>query len=119
MISLEELQKAAELLKTAKNLERLDHEKLVLVFREKPRPMIYVRAYPETARNPTPAQIACRLAFAEAARKAKGIKYAGLFVDLPPAAKAVAEALKGRSFGGRRKKPKWLKLLELWLSSSS
>jgi hypothetical protein len=89
----------------------------VLVRRTRPREVLYLRAYPRTAADPTPAQIRARIAFGEAARKAKGIKYRGLPVSLPPAAEFVKRELSGKSFEPKKeKKPKWLELLEKMLS---
>jgi hypothetical protein len=80
------------------------------VVRTKPRRVAFFRAKPVTAYEPTPAQMRARIAFGEAARKARGLK--ALPGQLPPAAMLVKEEMSGRSFGGEPKRPKWLKILE-------
>jgi hypothetical protein len=87
-------------------------ESLVLVVRRRPRPAVYVRAYPRTGRDPTPAQLAARVAFGEAAARAKDVRYAGRGTGLPPAAELVAEALRGLRFEPHElRAPKWAEQL--------
>jgi hypothetical protein len=88
-----------------------DDKPFQLVVRSKPRRVVFFRAKPITAYEPTPAQIRARIAFGEAAKRAKGVKITP--GQLPPAAIVVKEELSGRSFGGELKKPKWLRILEL------
>jgi hypothetical protein len=73
--------------------------------------VVFFRAKPATAYEPTPAQMRARIAFGEAARKARGLK--ALPGQLPPAAMLVKEELSGRSFGAAPRRPKWLRILEL------
>jgi len=84
------------------------------VIRTKPRLKVYARAYPVTALAPKDAQVNRRIAFAEAAKKAKGLK--GLAPDgLPWAAHFVKEELSGKTAPKELKyvkKPKWLEELE-------
>ena len=90
-----------------------DDKPIQLVFRTKPRPIIYLRAKPKTAYRPTPAQIRARLRFGELAKKAKGKKFKvnGEFVsDLPPAAEMV-KAMRGERFGETVKPKKWQMIL--------
>jgi len=83
-----------------------------LVVRRKPRLVVYFRLKPRTTYKPTPAQVRTRIAFAMAARKAKGIRYAGRGYGLPPAAELVRREMTGRSFGGKPRRPRWLIVLE-------
>jgi hypothetical protein len=87
-----------------------DDKPFQLVVRTKPRRVVFFRAKPVTAYEPTPAQIRARVAFGEAAKRARGRRIAP--GQLPPAALAVREELSGRSFGRVVKKPKWLRVLE-------
>jgi hypothetical protein len=87
-----------------------DDRPFQLVVRTKPRRVVFFRAKPITAYEPTPAQIRARIAFGEAARRARGMKMVP--GQLPPAAIAVKEAMSGRSFGGEPRRPKWLRVLE-------
>jgi len=84
-----------------------------LVVRRKPNHTVFLRALPCTAYNPTENQIRARIAFAEAAKKAKGVRYKGQIRkgDIPPAARAVREAMKGKKFGRKTKTPKWVEVL--------
>jgi hypothetical protein len=87
-------------------------ESVVVVVRRRPRLCVYIRAYPKTGEDPTPAQLAARLAFAGAAEKARGVKYAGKRGGLPPAAERVAEALEGLSFQPHTARlPQWVERL--------
>jgi hypothetical protein len=88
-----------------------DERPFQLVVRTRPRRVVFFRAKPVTAYEPTPAQLLARIAFGEAARSARGKRM--LPGQLPPAAIAVKEAMSGRSFGGRPRRPKWLRILEL------
>jgi len=92
-----------------------DDKPFQLVVRSKPRRVVFFRAKPITAYEPTPAQIRARIAFGMAARRARGKRI--LPGQLPPAAIAVREEMSGRSFGGEPRKPKWLKILELLAES--
>jgi len=84
-----------------------DEKPIQLVVRRKPRLVAYFRAKPRTAYNPTPAQVASRIAFAEAAKRARGMKLVGL----PPAAVLVRETMRGAYYGGQVREPKWLRIL--------
>jgi hypothetical protein len=85
---------------------------VIITVRRKPRLTIYIRAYPKTGESPTPAQRACRIAFGEAAKRAKGIKYAGKGEGLPPAAEIVAKAMDGLTFEPHKVKvPLWVERL--------
>jgi len=84
-----------------------DEKPFQLVVRRRPRPVVFFRAKPWTAYQPTPAQAATRIAFAEAAKRARGMKLMGL----PPAAVLVRESMKGKYYGGRPREPKWLRIL--------
>jgi len=53
---------------------------------------VYVRKLPKTVYQPTPAQLDCRLRFAEAATKARGKTKTDFF---PPACDDVADAMSG------------------------
>jgi hypothetical protein len=81
----------------------LDDKPIQLVFRQKPRPLIYFRAKPRTAYEPTVNQIKARLRFAELAKKARGKKFTG---ELPPAAEMVKQ-MKGERFGRTERPKKW------------
>jgi hypothetical protein len=82
---------------------------VIITVRKRPRLTIYIRAYPKTGESPTPAQRACRIAFGEAAKRAKGIKYAGRGEGLPPAAEIVATAMSGVTFEPHRiRLPQWI-----------
>ena len=89
---------------------------VVLVHRRRPRDIWYIRAYPESAINPSPAQIDVRIRFGETARRARGIKWRELGVPMPLASLLVASRLKGyRSpYAGRRRVPKWVRMLAEW-----
>jgi hypothetical protein len=89
----------------------LDPRPIQLVVRSKPRTVVFFRAKPRTAYEPTPAQIRARMEFGLAARRARGRRFTGL---LPPAAEEV-RALRGRSFGGRPREPVWLRVLRRWV----
>ena len=69
-----------------------------------------VRAAPSAP--PSDPQRRAREAFAEAAHSAKGRKRES---SQPPAAVSVASALKGRTFGGAAKVPRWRILLMQFL----
>jgi hypothetical protein len=84
-----------------------DEKPFQLVLRRRPRTVVFFRAKPRTAYQPTPAQVASRIAFAEAAKRARGMRLMGL----PPAAILVRESMKGRYYGGRPREPKWLRVL--------
>jgi hypothetical protein len=87
-------------------------EALVLVVRTRPRLTVYLRSYPRTGRNPTPAQLAARIVFGEAAGRARDVRYAGRGEGLPPAAELVAEALRGVRFEPHElRAPKWVEQL--------
>jgi hypothetical protein len=92
-----------------------DEKPFQLVVRGRPRLIAYFRAKPRTAYRPTPAQAASRIAFAEAAKKAKGMKLMGL----PPAAVLVREAMKGAYYGGQVREPKWLRILRRLAETST
>ncbi len=62
----------------------------------------YLRLYPEY--EPTPNQLRARIAFAMAAKKAKGRKKTG---NLPPAAEIVAEEMRNLRFGETPRLKKW------------
>jgi hypothetical protein len=85
----------------------LDEKPFQLVVRRRPRLVAYFRAKPRTAYHPTPAQVASRIAFAEAAKRARGMKLVGL----PPAAVLVRESMRGAYYGGSPREPKWLRIL--------
>lgn len=70
----------------------------------------YIRAMPYTAINPTKNQVRVRIAFGEAARKAKGSRFTG---QLPPSALAVKNEMKGMYYGRTVKYPKWMYVLGL------
>ena len=80
-----------------------DDRPIQLVFRQRPRPLVYLRAKPRTAYDPTIPQIKSRLRFAELAKKAKGKKFTG---ELPPAAEMVRQ-MKGERFGRTERLRKW------------
>jgi len=88
-----------------------DDKPIQLVFRRKPRPLIYFRAKPRTAYDPTVNQIKSRLRFAELARKARGRKFTG---ELPPAAEMVKQ-MKGERFGRAERPRKWEVILAEYL----
>jgi len=92
-----------------------DPRPIQLVVRTKPKLTAFFRRKPITSYVPSEAQIRVRIAFGEAAKKAKGIKYVGLGVK-PPASEYVREALKGRVFSKEYRPPKWLKILEKLVS---
>jgi hypothetical protein len=93
-----------------------DDKPIQLVVRSKPRKVVYLRAKPITAYEPTPAQIRARIVFGEIAKRARGKKIIpGL---MPPAALAVKEEMSGRSFGSTPRKPKWVYILERLASGS-
>ncbi len=86
----------------------------VLVCREKPRRLCYIRDYPETAVNPTYNQIIARIIFGEVGRLAKGIKNWQEKYPIPPAAILVKKAMEGLSIGRTRRLKKWeIKLLRM------
>jgi len=88
-----------------------DDKPIQLVFRQKPRPLIYFRAKPRTAYEPTVNQVKSRLRFAELAKKAKGRKFTG---ELPPAAEMVKQ-MKGERFGRTERPRKWEVILAEYL----
>lgn len=94
-----------------------DH--VVVVRRLKPRPVIYFRAMPRTAREPTENQLRVRTAFAEAARKVRGVRYRERRAGIPPAAEEVARELGGRSFGRTWRPPKWFEVIKELAESRS
>jgi hypothetical protein len=81
----------------------MDDWNLVLVKRRRKKAP-YVRAMPETAREPTPAQVEVRIRFGELAGKARGAKKTG--PDLP-AAEAVRGMKGERSELRRERLRKW------------
>jgi len=86
-----------------------DDEYVVLAYRRRPRPLLYIRAYPRSATDPSPAQARVRELFGEAARKARGARWRGL-LPMPLAAEFVRRELKGvRVSEGRI--PKWVETL--------
>ena len=94
----------------------------VLVHRRRPREIVYVRDYPDTAKHPTPAQRRIRILFGEAARKTRGIRYRGRpdLWPLPPAALAVRRELYGvRILGSGRRVPKWYARLRAMIEALS
>ena len=88
-----------------------DDKPIQLVFRQKPRPITFLRAKPRTAYDPTVNQIRARLRFAELARKARGRKFTG---ELPPAAEMVKQ-MKGERFGRTERPRKWEVILAEYL----
>ncbi|MCD6131263.1 MAG: hypothetical protein J7J61_04065 [Candidatus Hydrothermae bacterium] len=88
-----------------------DDKPIQLVFRQKPRPLVFLRAKPKTAYDPTVNQIRSRLRFAELARKARGRKFTG---ELPPAAEMVKQ-MKGERFGQTERPRKWEVILAEYL----
>jgi hypothetical protein len=85
---------------------------VIIASRKKPVSRIVIRAYPRTGEDPTPAQRACRIAFGLAAKRAKGIKYAGKGEGLPPAAEIVANSMAGLTFEPHKVKvPLWVERL--------
>ena len=88
-----------------------DDKPIQLVFRQKPRPLVFLRAKPKTAYDPTVNQIRSRLRFAELARKARGRKFTG---ELPPAAEMVKQ-MKGERFGRTERPRKWEVILAEYL----
>ena len=88
-----------------------DDKPIQLVFRQKPRPLVFLRAKPKTAYDPTVNQIRSRLRFAELARKARGRKFTG---GLPPAAEMVKQ-MKGERFGRTERVRKWEIILAEYL----
>jgi hypothetical protein len=96
-------------------VERLrleDPRPIQLVVRTKPRTIVFFRAKPKTAYEPTTPQLLARYAFGVATRRARGRKFTG---PLPPAAEEVRRSLKGVSFGGRPREPVWLRILKAWV----
>ena len=88
----------------------------VIVCRNKPRRICYLRDYPETAVNPTENQIIARIIFGEVGRLAKGIRNWQDKYPLPPAAILVKKAMEGLSIGRSRRLKKWeIKLLKMAL----
>jgi hypothetical protein len=100
----------------AERLRLEDPRPIQLVVRRKPRTVVFFRAKPRTAYEPTTPQLLARYAFGTAARRARGRKFTG---TLPPAAEEVERALKGASFGGRRREPLWLRILRRWVEGST
>jgi hypothetical protein len=99
----------------SEEVERLrleDPRPIQLVVRRKPRTVVFFRAKPRTAYDPTTPQLLARYAFGAVARRARGRRFTGL---LPPAAEEVARELRGRSFGGRPREPVWLGVLRAWV----
>ena len=88
-----------------------DDKPIQLVFRQKPRPLAFLRAKPRTAYDPTVNQIKSRLRFAELARKARGRRFTG---GLPPAAEMVKQ-MKGERFGRTERVRKWEVILAEYL----
>jgi len=88
-----------------------DDRPIQLVFRQKPRPIAFLRAKPRTAYEPTVNQVKSRLRFAELAKKAKGRKFTG---ELPPAAEMVKQ-MKGERFGRTERPRKWEVILAEYL----
>ena len=99
----EKIKKLAERETELEDYYLIDDKPIQLVFRQKPRPLMYFRAKPRTAYDPTVNQIRSRLRFAELARKARGEKFTG---ELPPAAEMVRQ-MKGERFGRTEKLRKW------------
>lgn len=99
----EKIKKLAEREIELEDYYLIDDKPIQLVFRQKPRPLMYFRAKPRTAYDPTVNQIKSRLRFAELARKARGRKFTG---ELPPAAEMVRQ-MKGERFGRTEKPRKW------------
>jgi len=86
----------------------------VIVCREKPKRICYIRDYPRTAVNPTENQIIARIIFGEVGRLAKGIKNWQKRFPMPPAAILVKKAMEGLSIGRTRRLRKWeIKLLQM------
>jgi len=73
--------------------------------------LVFLRAKPKTAYDPTVNQIRSRLRFAELARKARGRKFTG---ELPPAAEMVKQ-MKGERFGRTERPRKWEVILAEYL----
>jgi len=88
-----------------------DDKPIQLVVRNKPRPITFFRAKPETAYNPTIPQIKARLRFSELAKKAREKKFTG---DIPPAAEMV-KLMKNERFGRTAKAKKWEIILAHYL----
>ncbi len=76
-----------------------------IVYRKKPRDIIYMRAAPSN--DPTPYQREARRIFSEIARQAKGMK----MKDFPPAAELVKERMSGMRIGSTPKIQKWMIVL--------
>ena len=81
---------------------------IVLVKRNKPRPSIYLRAMPSTAKHPTPGQIIQRVRFSRAARMAKGSKKVG---NTLPGMLTVKRYASGKTGYARTKPKKWQLIL--------
>lgn len=107
----EKIKKLAEREIELEDYYLIDDKPIQLVFRQKPRPLMYFRAKPRTAYDPTVNQIKSRLRFAELARKARGKKFTG---ELPPAAEMVRQ-MKGERFGRTEKLRKWEIILAEYL----
>ena len=107
----EKIKKLAERETELEDYYLMDDKPIQLVFRQKPRPLMYFRAKPRTAYDPTVNQIKSRLRFAELARKARGKKFTG---ELPPAAEMVRQ-MKGERFGRTEKPRKWEIILAEYL----
>jgi len=91
-----------------------DSKPFQLVVRSRPRRVVFFRAKPVTAYEPTTPQLMVRVAFGEVARRARGMRFVGI---LPPAAELVRNYMKGVKFSESSRKPKWLKVLELIVKS--
>jgi len=107
----EKIEKLAEREIEVEDYYLRDDRPIQLVFRQKPRPLVYFRAKPRTAYDPTVNQIRSRLRFAELARKARGRKFTG---KLPPAAEMVKQ-MKGERFGRTERPRKWEIILAEYL----
>lgn len=82
---------------------------LQLVSRQKPRKTIYTRAAPVTMINPTNAQLETRIRFAEAAKKARGLKGLCPTCALPWAACLVKREMSGHEITQKKAKiPRWV-----------
>jgi len=107
----EKIEKLAEREIEVEDYYLRDDRPIQLVFRQKPRPLVYFRAKPRTAYDPTVNQIRSRLRFAELARKARGRRFTG---ELPPAAEMVKQ-MKGERFGRTERPRKWEIILAEYL----
>ena len=88
-------------------------DEIQLVYRRKPRPIVYIRALPSTVKYPKDAQVELRILFARAAKKARGKKGLCKCHNLPWAAHYVLEELEGYASTLKcEKKPVWKQRLE-------